>query len=147
MERKGGIYLRFSIQPITSLLSPSVLAALKSLRCVPLSIFRWSTRLSKTSRPCAKNSSSLLSVFCMKLCSSNARNSRPPIGPRNGDSEMRSPWGRSPGWRVEFPGFVFRNRLRLSEGEAESGEAEEADISSVRFSSAAYVREDSADSV
>lgn len=141
-------YLRFSIQPITSLLSPSVLAALKILRWVPLSIFLWSTKLSKTSRPWAKNSSNLLSVFWMKLCSSKARNSLPPgcgVGPRNGDSEMTSPCGRSPGCRVEFPGFVFRNRLRLSEAEGESGEAEEAEISSVRFASAAYVWEHRAD--
>ena len=34
------------------------------------------------------------------------------------------------------------NRLRLSEGEGESGEAEEAEISSVRFASAAYVCEE-----
>ena len=77
----------------------------------------------------------------MKLCSSKARNSLPNcgIGPRNGDSEMTSPCGRSPGCRVEFPGFVFRNRLRLSEAEGVSGEAEEAEISSVRFASASYV--------
>jgi hypothetical protein len=139
-----GTYLRFSIQPITSLLNPSVLAALKSLRCVPLSIFRWSTKLSKTSRPCAKNSSSLLSVFWIKLCSSKARNSLPPgcgVGPRNGDSEMTSPRGRSSGCRVELPGFVFRKRLRLSACEGESGEAEEAEMSSVRFASATYVWE------
>jgi len=76
----------------------------------------------------------------MKLCSSSARNSLPPgcgVGPRNGDSETTSPWGLSPGCRVEFPGFVFRNRLRVSEGE--SGEAEDAEISSVRFASATYV--------
>lgn len=79
----------------------------------------------------------------MKLCSSKARNSLPPgcgVGPRNGDSEITSPCGRSPGCRVEFPGFVFRNRLRVSEGEGESGEAEVAEISSVRFASATYVR-------
>lgn len=78
----------------------------------------------------------------MKLCSSKARNSLPPgcgVGPRNGDSEMISPCGRNPGCRVEFPGFVFMNRLRLSTGEGESGEAEVAEISSVRFASAAYV--------
>ena len=80
----------------------------------------------------------------MKLCSSKARNSLPPgcgVVPRNGDSEMTSPCGRSPGCRVEFPGFVFRNRLRVSEVGGESGEAEEAEISSVRFASAAYVCE------
>lgn len=85
----------------------------------------------------------------MKLCSSRARNSLPPgcgVGPRNGDSEMTSPWGRNPGCRVEFPGFVFRNRLRLSEGEGESGEAEEAEMSSVLFASAAYVWEKGTDS-
>ena len=114
---------------------------------MPLSIFRWSTKLSKTSRPCAKNSSSLLSVFWIKLCSSKARNSLPPgcgVGPRNGDSEMTSPWGRSPGCRVELPGFVFKKRLRLSECEGESGEAEEAEMSSVRFASATYVWETTA---
>ena len=80
----------------------------------------------------------------MKLCSSKARNSLPPgcgVGPRNGDSEMISPCGRSPGCRVEFPGFVFMNRRRLSEAEGERGEAEEAEISSVRFASATYVCE------
>ena len=40
---------------------------------------------------------------------------------------------------------MFINRLRLSEGEGESGEAEEAEISSVRFASAVCVRQHSRD--
>ena len=81
-------------------------------------------------------------MFWIKLCSFNAQNSLPPgcvVGPRNGDSETTSPWGRSPGCRFECPGFVFRNRLRLSEGESGEAEAEDAEISSARFASAAYV--------
>jgi hypothetical protein len=73
---------------MTSRLSPSVLAASRSRRCVPLSMVRWSTRLSSTSRPCARKSSSRDSAPSRKLCSWSAYCSRlaPSIPPRKGFS-------------------------------------------------------------
>jgi hypothetical protein len=79
-QKKKTAHLLRSIQLTTSRLSPSVLAASRRRRCVPLSIARWSTRLSSTSLPCAKNSSSRASVPRMKSCSCSAWASR--LAPR-----------------------------------------------------------------
>lgn len=129
-------HLLLSIHPITFLLKPNVLAASNNLLCVPFNIFLWSTKLSNTSRPWDKNSSILVSVFCKKVCSSNALNSRlfRPLGAapygwdgvdvRNGDSLSSCCWG------VVFG--VFRKRRRASAGPAEGGFAPEDERSSVR---------------
>ena len=79
-DKRNIAHLLRSIQPTTSRLSPSVFAASRRRRCVPLSIARWSTRLSSTSRPCAKNSSSRASVPRRKSCSCSACASR--LAPR-----------------------------------------------------------------
>lgn len=89
---KGGFviaHLLRSIQPITSRLKPSVLAASRRRRCVPLSTARWSTRLSSTSRPCARKSSSRASAPSRNVCSCSAYCSRlaPSSPPRNGFSD------------------------------------------------------------
>lgn len=133
-------HLRFSIHPITSRLNPSVFATSRIRLCVPLRIFRWSTRLSRTSLPCAKNSSSRVSVFWRNVCSSRARNSLLPIpgcgvDPRNGDSDTISLCGRRAGCSVEGPWECW-NRRRVSEGDR--GAADVADISSARLDSAIY---------
>ena len=59
---------------------------------MPFNTLRWSTRLSRTSRPWARNSSSLASVVWMKECSWSAWCSRrvefgSDAGVRKGDSE------------------------------------------------------------
>jgi hypothetical protein len=79
-KRKKKAHLLRSIQLTTSRLSPSVFAASRNRRCVPLSTARWSTRLSSTSRPCAKNSSSRVSAPRRKSCSFSACASR--LAPR-----------------------------------------------------------------
>ncbi len=79
-NKKKTAHLLRSIQLTTSRLSPSVFAASRSRRCVPLSTARWSTRLSSTSRPCAKNSSSRASAPCINVCSCSACASR--LAPR-----------------------------------------------------------------
>lgn len=130
-------YLLFSIHPMTSLLRPSVFAASSSLRCVPFSTFRWSTKSSSTALPCAMNSSSLVSVFWIKLCSRSACCSRDTlfrctgVGPRKGDSETSS----APG---VCPAIYLR---RVSPGPAERGivDDDEPDRSSVRAAASCWV--------
>jgi len=84
-------HLLFSIHPITFLLKPSVFAASNNLRCVPLSIWRCSTKLFKTAWPCARYESNWLFDSWIKVCSRNAWCSRAAytgsgVVPRNGDS-------------------------------------------------------------
>ena len=118
-HKRSGTYLLRSIHPITSRLSPSVFAASSNRRCVPFSTFRWSTRSSRTARPCAMNSSRRESVFWMKPCSWRACCSRRPpfmgmgVGPRNGDSDTSS--------AADWFGI---NRRRASPG-ADKGTVEE----------------------
>lgn len=134
-------HLRFSIQPITFRLSPRVLAASSSRFWVPFSICRWSTRLFRTSWPCARKSSSLSLVFWMNVCSSKACASRAEKllwpGPRNGDSATVSECcERRPGWRCDVElggGYVGWNLLRASEGDIG---VPETDISSERCAAA-----------
>lgn len=135
-----GAHLLFSIHTITFRLSPSAFAASNSLLCVPFNTCLWSTKLSNTSRPCARNSSSLSLVFWIKLCSSSAciclcEKPLCVAEARKGDSEMVSVLcGRRAGCSVDWLGeCVVWNRLRASEGEARGAAPE---MSSDRWATA-----------